>query len=439
MSKQKSPKVIKKTKSKQFTTVSEIFNEINELSKDKSHLDKILKHTASDQERFIHNQAKLRLRFKDKFPSFYSSKFLIYPPRINCEQSSSETTAFYKVKNIIEIISRKSEINKVLDGSCGFGLDSFEFAKYTKNVTSIDINRDLIDINNYNANIMNLNNIQFFNSNFSDFLENLIYDVNENEIQKYDLIYLDPSRRDISGNKVFKIEDLEPNVIELLSKIKKVTKFAFIKFSPLIDITYLIKTFDNLTDIFIVEYDNELKEVLILLDFVLDVEQNISESNAKMNKNINIRLTQIKDLNKIKTNQFVFDKDFNLSQSTLNYSLPLNYIYEPSVGEMKLGYWSYLFNFFKISPNTNLFTSEILDNQNENLLGKFYKIKYCGNIDKSIIEKMGITKANIKVRNSALSIDEAYKKLGIKNGGEEYIFLIKDLNNKNIMIICEKF
>ena len=148
-------------------------------------------------------------------------------------------------------------------------------------------------------------------------------------------------------------------------------------------------------------------------------------------------ITQIKDNNFIYKSHS-FNRNINFNQTGLTYSEPLNYLYEPSVSEMKLSYWNEFRGFYKLSFNTNLFTIENLEINSNDFLGKFYNILQISNVDKSSLNKLGITKANIKIRNSSLTIDEAYKKLGIKSGGEIYVFLVKNLNNKNIMIICEK-
>jgi hypothetical protein len=47
-------------------------------------------------------------------------------------------------------------------------------------------------------------------------------------------------------------------------------------------------------------------------------------------------------------------------------------------------------------------------------------------------------KANITTRNFPQSVGQIRKKTGIKDGGNQYLFFTTDMNDKRIIIICEK-
>jgi hypothetical protein len=57
---------------------------------------------------------------KTKFPYLYEQTGILYPPKLNLEQSSSEITARYKA----ELIKENSSI---IDLTGGFGIDCMEF------------------------------------------------------------------------------------------------------------------------------------------------------------------------------------------------------------------------------------------------------------------------------------------------------------------------
>lgn len=460
-----------------FISTNQIFDKIFELSRDSQILDKILKHNVSEIDRFINNQAKLKRRFSTKFREFYENKYIIYPPRVNCEQSSSEATARYKAGIIAELIKEINEAQTVtqtdntnqvnfnqlnekeltlLDATCGFGIDTLHFAKIKSNfnrsqsikVIGLDKNLDLININEHNRKQLKIDNLQFINLDFEKYLESKEAGALGS---KFDVIYVDPSRRDYNGNKVFILSDLEPDILKLMEKIKSKTDFLFVKLSPLIDIQYLIKTFENLRSIHLVEYDNELKEVLILLDLK---QKLLSDSNLTVSNlnNINIHLVQIKDEDNT-SNQNIVENTFEISQNTnfnlsnMKYSEPLELIYEPSVAELKLGYWDLFQSFHKIAPNTHYFTlTNETYNQNNigeirnhrSFLGKFYRIIKTTKLDKNELESLNIRKANIKVRNAKIKVEDAYKTLKIKSGGDFYIFIFNDQNSKMQMVITVK-
>ena len=54
---------------------------------------------------------------KLKFPEWYANPAIVYPPKINLEQSSSELTAWYK-SNLVSG-------NHLVDLTAGMGIDSF--------------------------------------------------------------------------------------------------------------------------------------------------------------------------------------------------------------------------------------------------------------------------------------------------------------------------
>ena len=82
---------------------------------------------------------------------------------------------------------------------------------------------------------------------------------------QYDLIFLDPARRDSYGGKVFRLEDCTPNVVELLPALLTHGKRIMIKLSPMLDITQAVTTLSQVTwDIYVVAIKNEVKEVLLL-------------------------------------------------------------------------------------------------------------------------------------------------------------------------------
>ncbi|MEO9662426.1 MAG: class I SAM-dependent methyltransferase, partial [Maribacter dokdonensis] len=55
---------------------------------------------------------------------------------------------------------------------------------------------------------------------------------------------------------------------------------------------------------------------------------------------------------------------------------------------------------------------------------------------KKSFKKSGIKKANITTRNFPDSVSEIRRKLGLKDGGENYVFATTDLDGKLMLISC---
>jgi hypothetical protein len=69
----------------------------------------------------LSNRLKLKKGQKNKLETWFKSKNIYYPNRLNIEQTSSEITANYKTKLI--------DGESIIDLTGGFGVDCFYFSK----------------------------------------------------------------------------------------------------------------------------------------------------------------------------------------------------------------------------------------------------------------------------------------------------------------------
>ena len=180
--------------------------------------------------------------------SFLNQSDIIFPPNLNLEQASSQNTAEFKTQFF------KGE--KFIDLTCGFGIDAYFLSQNFKEITLVEQNEQLLEVVKHNWKVLG-RNANFINQKLEDFL-------NENN-QKFDLIYLDPARRDNQNRKVFLLEDLSPNLIEIQEQLSVFSDEILIKLSPLIDLQHLVSSLKNVAKIWIIAVKNEVKEVLIYL------------------------------------------------------------------------------------------------------------------------------------------------------------------------------
>ena len=157
-------------------------------------------------------------------------------------------TAEFKAQNL--------KGKKFLDLTCGFGIDAYFLSKNYQEVTLIEHNPELLEIVKHNWEILGRKAI-FINENLEEFLK-------QNQ-EMFDLVYLDPARRDEHKNKKFLLEDLSPNLLEIQEKLKEISDEIIIKLSPLIDISYLISALENISKIEIIAVKNEVKELLVFI------------------------------------------------------------------------------------------------------------------------------------------------------------------------------
>lgn len=273
-------------------------------------------------------QVYARQKFKKKVPFLAQGKMLIFPPKINVEQTSSWDTAMYK--------ARLFKGGKCIDITGGLGVDSMAFAQVFAQVEHVEKNKELQNIARCNFKNLNLKNIQSFCDDGIEFLKKIQ--------QKYDLVFVDPSRRDSNKNKVFLLQDLLPNPALYMEQWLDKSEYVMLKLSPMLDIKSAVKSLGKVSQIHIVAVKNEVKELLI----VLTQKETIPRVFC-----VNLR-----------SNQPVFSFEIGEESSPV-YTEPLSYIYEPNAAIMKSGGFAALVKKYKLKrlhPNTQLFTSEeILD------------------------------------------------------------------------------
>src|SRR5690606_31347446 len=195
----------------------------------------------------IVQQIKGKKVAQKKFP-FLLKDGIMFPPNLNLEQSSSQATAEFKAKYL--------KGQKFLDLTSGFGIDAYFLSQNFQEITLIEKNTELLEIVKHNWIILG-REATFINEDLEFFLSN--------NKEKFDLIYLDPARRDAEKNKKFLLEDLSPNLLEIQDQLLEFSSEVMIKFSPLIDISYLISVLKNVGRIQIIAVKNEVEQLLVIL------------------------------------------------------------------------------------------------------------------------------------------------------------------------------
>ncbi len=327
-----------------------------------------------------------------KFP-FLLKEGILFPPQLNLEQSSSEKTALYK--------SGILKGNKFIDLTSGFGIDAFYLSQNFENVTLIEQNTELLEIVENNWGILN-RKAKFINLKLEDFL-------NENQ-EHFDVIYLDPARRDEQKNKVFLLEDLSPDILEIQEKLCSISDLVVIKLSPLIDLKYLVSVLPDISRMDIIALKNDVKEVVVFLS---------NENRDKI----------ICNCVNLESNDSVFSFTFGEEETAQSeYSEPERYIYIPNHSILKAGVFNLIsqkFGLKKLHPNSHLYTSS---ERIENFPGRILEME---SVDSKSIKKK--EQFNIITKNYPLKPEEIKKKYGLKDGGDRYLIFTQSKKGKIIL------
>ncbi len=340
----------------------------------------------------IAQQIAIRRKAEDKLPLFHETKGIVYPPSLNWEQCSSEATGNFRT----EMVSREvgKDKLKVADLTGGFGIDSLFLSKKARSLDYIEPDQNLLEIAQHNHNQLKCSHIQYHNSKAEIFLDRCK--------PGYDLIYVDPSRRNSTTKKVFRLADCEPNINDLLPRILEFTKFVLIKTSPLLDIQQGLNELTSVKKVIVVSVSNECKELLYLMQKGFSKEPIIETYN-------------LDKLGKIKQSfSFTFDEEKNTNS---NFGEPGTYLYEPNASILKAGAFKMIgekFELQKLHVNTHFYTSSLFK---ENFPGRIFKIDEVDFDPKNFAEK----KANVITRNYPLKAEELKKKLKLSDGGDKYV------------------
>ncbi len=338
-----------------------------------------------------------------KLPSWFSNPSVYYPNKIHLEQSSSEITAGYKAGLV--------EGRSLLDLTGGFGADTLYFSKNIREVMHFEINPDLSEVVKHNFKQMQINNCTVLAENGLKFLSNTK--------QKFDWIYADPSRRNEQKNKVFLLQDCEPDIPRNIELLFDHADRVLLKLSPILDITATLKELKNIKEIHCLAVDNELKELLLVLEKGWTYLPNI--------KAVNIRKGKIEK----------FEAAYP-DTGMATFAPPKTYLYEPNAAILKAGLFNSVSNTFKIEklhPNSHLYTSEALIS----FPGRTFRILKIEVADKKkLLALIPSKKANITTRNFPQSVQEIRKKFSLQEGGDLYLFFTTNQDNKHVVLLCEK-
>lgn len=351
----------------------------------------------------IVKQIECKKKAKKKLPTWFNTSNILYPEKINIEQTSSEIAAHYKSL----LFSGKT----MIDLTSGFGVDAYYFSQQFQQITLCESNGLLLEKVKHNYQRLSVSNASFYQGNGIDYLINITNCV--------DLIYIDPARRNES-QKVFLLEDCIPNIITLQPLLFEKAHRILIKLSPLFDLKELTRKLQGIKTIYIIAIKNEVKELLVVL------EKDFKEDVMLICENL-------------KTSQPTFTCLLNTPSPIVNYASEIaSFIYEPNASIYKSGTFDLIgtkFDLKKLAQNTHLYTS---DKYVKDFPGKIYTVKSILVPQVKILKKaLSQTYYNIITRNYPLKIAEIKKKYKLLEGGSDFI-IFTQIQSKKIVLLCEK-
>ena len=257
--------------------------------------------------------------------------------------------------------------------------------------------KELCDLARHNADALGLHNIRFHCADSMEWLQK--------QQRRFDLLFVDPARRDKQGRKVAAFEDCTPDILMRRELLLSMSQELMVKASPMIDLTLGASQLANVSDIYVIAVNGECKEVLFRC------RQSDREPRIHCHH-----------LHHGETDDYVFTRE-DESRAQATYASEVGtYLYEPNAALMKAGPFKLLSQWEgveKLSQNTHLYTSNRLI---PHFPGRVLSVRVETSLSRKEMQKwIPDGKAHVVTRNYPVAATELQKQLGLKEGGALFV------------------
>ena len=405
---------------------------------------------------------------KKKLPQWAAiydeGKDLHFPPRLSLEQCSSEATAKYKAQCL-------EETSSLIDLTGGFGVDFSYLAPHFSHAVYVEQQAALCDVARHNFPLLGLSNAEVINATSEDQLSTLnsppssvngLYTplglpvsgeqkrLSTHGAQELSTIFfLDPARRDSSGNKVFCLEDCSPDITQLQDTLLNIGDAIMVKLSPMLDITQALRQLRCVTDVHVISVKGECKELLIIMRKDKAPDQPITFHC--------VNLETEEDKLEASTHPSAYPHPLPEGKGAAN-SLEIEYcatglpslqgrdgerllfLFEPNASILKAGLQDVFgarYGLSKLHPNSNLFVGK---EPIPRVPARQFRIVDVTDFSKANLKAFmkDISKANLTIRNFPATVQELRKRLKLKEGGNDYLFATTLYDDSHVLIRCIK-
>ena len=429
-------------------------------------------HLTDEEFRFMLQQQEGREHLRDKLPTLVQQPDWWFPPRLACEQCSSERTAIYKAElnrphyppSPSPSLSREWQGGAFIDLTGGYGIDSFYLSAMATEAHYVEQNPELCRIAAHNF-ARTRPHLQVHNTTAEEFLRTLPdipntkrsevhytnsptrseaefltqssqheaqrssqHEVPNTERSEVTCIYLDPARRDNHGGKVFRIEDCAPNIIDLLPLLQQKSTILMIKLSPMLDITAALRSLGEGWQVHVVAVRNEVKELLFIKSWRGSDGLGGSYLTAA-------NYTQ----DHWQTLSFTLEEEQNAQVNYWHSTDAPRYLYEPNAAILKAAAFRFVsehFRLAKLAPSTHLYAA---DHLLTDFPGRVWEVvsPLTSSMLKHLPDTIRERGASILTRNYPLSADQLRKKLKLKEYAEQTIIAAR-IADKTMLFWAKK-
>ncbi len=357
---------------------------------------------------FCLRQIEAWQKARTKLPRWAETEGVLFPPRLNMEQCSSQPTAEYKARQTQRLLG--GERASMADLTGGFGVDFSFLAPLFAQATYVERNPELCQMARHNLPLLGVAHARVECAGAEDFLE---------DGGHWDLLYLDPARRDDAGRKVVALQDCSPDVEALSQRLLVQSRLVMVKLSPMLDIGQALSALPAVREVHVVSVDGECRELLLMLSAV---ESPLSCHCVNLGRQPHTFVTAARH-----------------AQPSIATGLG-QFLYEPNASILKAGVQDALCERLRVSklhPFSHLFTS---DEFRADFPGRRFRVdgfSTCGKRElKSFLRD--VRQANLAVRNFPSTVARLRQQWHLAEGGDIYLFATTLADGTHALVRCSR-
>lgn len=349
-------------------------------------------------------QHELQKKALKKIPSWIAAGCIL--DRRAYEQCTSEEVAIWKANFF--------KCKRLLSLTGGMGVDDWAWAKTGCEVTSVDNNEHLNCLVKFNYSKLGIQ-IDRKTTTAESFIE-------MHELNQFDLIYIDPDRREGNSRIVSKVNQYSPNIFGIIEQFPN--NAFLLKLSPMVDSEFLSQSISRQMCFYSVVHQNEVKELLV---YVAPSAGNVPQK---------------KEMVHIEDGHYFYYNEFQATQKEEDWL-----IFEPNSG------------IFNLKLNRELTKASDSDTVSLNAQSTFFKTKTLypkemgrlfrpitgpeltgglNKLSKILKEEYGVSEASITARECKMGTEEIRKTLKLKES-DQYYLIITRVDTGFKAWLCQKF
>ncbi len=413
----------------------------------------VIEHEKDDPERLLLSAARwpeidvrraarnigARAKIRTKIPSWYVHPELEYPGSLPLEQASSEATALYKQAFV-------PEGARIADLTGGLGVDCWFMSRNASEAHYCERQGELCTAARNNFSALSDTCIAVARDDGESQRRDVSREctpitVHEGDgidwlaqqAEHFDLIYLDPARRDAAARRVYDIADCEPNLLEIKDILFEKATRVLAKISPMADISRTLSQFPEARELHVLAVAGEVKELLLLLETGEKAEPLIVAHDI-LHQSPNTP----EEAEPATSHHFEFHPKEEPAAEVKYAEQIGKYLYQPSKAVLKAGAFRLLserYNLEKLAPSTHLYTA---DSRHEGFPGKCFEVESVLEWNKASLRQLKQTyeKLEMTALNFPLATDALREKLGIAGGGTHHLFATTLCDKRKVLITC---